>query len=850
MSADFAEELSSRIQSHEAFWKDLQELQRYGVRSCIGIESFRAEIQSEIRPDVIDRLMYCASVFSQTSDEKNKSLAQTISLNALLSTSGSRVRERSAVLMAQIGNFPGAKFIEDLHDAAPSTLQGFLAQQILRGINSIEIDGKSVPLTDFQREVWRALLRSELTSISAPTSAGKSFLVIEYICQKALSSQSFTAIYVAPTRALLAEVGRKFSARLGDPSDIRVSTVPGLDPEGRTKQIYVLTQERLHVLLSLANVSADIVVVDEAQNLADGARGMILQDCLERIRRVSQRTKVVLLSPGAVGFVDVARLLDLGQIDVRTTGLSPVLQNRIRVEAIRGNPKSLNLSLIGENSVTPIGVLRTERGVGDARTRLAAAALELGGLGGSLVYATGPVEAEATSKQLTADLAKEGVGGREELCEFIKQHIHPDYGLANMVLHGVAFHYGRMPTLLREALERGFSEGNIRYLVCTTTLFQGVNLPARSVFINTPTRGRGTLLEPAQLWNFAGRAGRLGKDIVGNVFLVDYEQWEAKSLDKPASYLVYPALAETIRRDFDAVVKAMSGDNPVSIRQSQEERDAHAAAGLLMARASGKRTSQFLKRLTSLSESQRASLEVEADLAVEKLDLPSSVIESNWTVNLHGLQRLAARMKDKIAEGELEDLVPLHPAEPNAYERYSRIFGRIAREVLGMKGQSIARYGAFIATYAVPWMKGAPYPVLLRKWIDFKTKRRAEPSVDKAIREGFDFFEDVLRFQMVQLGKAYLDVLHYVLGEVGEEAQRAKAFDFALALELGVSTTTGRAFVELGASRIAAVALESLFPDSELTASEARAKLRTLDLKAVALSPVIVGELRQLKLVD
>jgi replicative superfamily II helicase len=74
----------------------------------------------------------------------------------------------------------------------------------------------------------------------------------------------------------------------------------------------------------------------------------------------------------------------------------------------------------------------------------------------------------------------------------IKKHIHPDYTLAAMIRKGIAFHYGKMPTFLREALESAFREGHVKFLVCTTTLFEGINLPARNVFIDTPRGARGS----------------------------------------------------------------------------------------------------------------------------------------------------------------------------------------------------------------------------------------------------------------------------------------------------------------------------------------------------------------------
>jgi hypothetical protein len=791
--------------------------------------------------------LYCASILAQTPDENHKSIAQSIVLNSILSEPTNAIRERTVSLLAAMGNFPGLKFVQSQHGESYETLLSFLNLQLLRSLNSIPMG--EITLTDFQLDIWNALPRPSASSISAPTSAGKSFVVIEYLCQAVATSDSITVIYIAPTRALLAEVHKKISARFVDDPLTRVSTVPAPDAERRPKQVFVLTQERLHVLLAVAQVRADIVVADEAQNLADGSRGMILQDCLERLKQISAGAKIVLLSPGASGFKDVARILGLDSIDERQTFLSPVLQNLVEVRAVAGDPQALQLGLIGRAGVVEIGILKTQRGMADRQTRLAAAALELGQHGGSLIYATGPVEAEKVAAQLSADGAAADTKELADLSGFIKSHIHPEYGLADIVQHGVAFHYGRMPTLLREALESAFRSGFVKFLVCTTTLFQGVNLPARSVFINSPTRGKNVALDPTQIWNFAGRAGRLGKDLVGNVFLIDYDKWPTQPLNQKPQFVVSPALSATVEQHFDAVLDAISGTEIAPPRRTAVQASVQAAAGLMTARASTNRAMAMLGRLSSLSEKQRSRMDETSLEAAKSLALPAALIEGNWTVDLHGLQRLAERMREKISIGELDDLMPVHPRETGAFERFSRIFGRIAREIMGMKGQSIAKYGAMVATYAVPWMNGAPYPVLLRRWVSFKQTLGSKATINDHIREAFEFFEDVIRFQMVQFGKAYVDVLQFVLSDTPHAPRRSEVFDYALALELGVSSTSGRAFIELGTSRITAVALEALFPDSELSAPQARARLAALDLAAAGLSPVIISELEQLHLI-
>jgi len=846
MAEDFGTLLSARIKSHDEFWAEFGSLQAAAVWSLSVGEPY-SKVQAGVsQPTALSRLMYSASVFAQAADEDTRGLAQAIALCALITAPESNLIERSKSILATVGNYPAVGYLDEHFEQSPSTLLAELRVELLKALNSVDIGGKEIPLTEFQYDVWRMLPFAEAAAVSAPTSAGKSFLVIEYLCRRALSSDKFAAIFIAPTRALLSEVQHRIEKRLQGAEDIRVSTVPAPDAQARRRQIFVLTQERLHVLLSVMELPVDLVVVDEAQGLADGSRGMILQDCLERLRARNPNIQTLLLAPGAEGFAKVGEQLGIPNLLVKETDLSPVQQNRVQVKVKEGSPKEFHLSLLTSTGAAEIGTVATDRGVADRSTRLTAAALELGKTGASLVYATGPAEAEKIATQFVADRPLIESEPLLELSKFIKEHIHPEYGLAAMVRHGVTFHYGHMPSLLREALEAAFRSGDIQYLVCTTTLFQGVNLPARSVFINTPTRGKGTPLEAAHLWNFAGRAGRLGHELAGNVFLVDYEDWATKTMHEKTKFKIQPAFSETVSTQFDAVLNAIGGDMPSPNMRDPRPGQIRAAAGLLVAGASMNRSSGLLNRISGLTSSQRESLESEASKAVDALQLPSALIEANWTVDPYGLRRLANRMSEKIKKGEGDDLFPVHPSNPKAFERYPGIINRALRELWGTKS---GPYGGLVATYALPWMQGVPYPVLLSKWVAYHRKKNPNAKINDLIRRGFEFFEQVLRFQMVQVGKAYLDVLHYVLDTENLKERRAEAFDFSLALELGVSSTTGRSFVELGLSRIAATALEALFPNSELTPQAAKQKLRDLDVSGVGLSRIMIDELQRLELI-
>lgn len=862
--SSFATELSLRLTCHGTYWDNFLALQCTVAASTIPHEL--EQTHAALPKDELIKLLYCASVFSQTDDETFKAMAQTIALSSLLIDGGHDTRERCVRVLTELGNFPGLTYAEKNYEIRDSSLLGMLQRRVSQELNTVDIGEERLPLTDYQKAVWDALPDSKFLAISAPTSAGKSFLVIEHMCRIAAHAPELTAVYIAPTRALLSEVYQTIKARLAGIEGVRVSAVPSLDADKNPRQLFVLTQERVQVLLSISDMKFDLVVIDEAQNLSDGPRGMILQECLEQLIQRKPDTHIVMLAPGAEGFSEAATAIGVSQPVSASTSLSPVLQNRILVNKVSGK-NQLRLDLLTARGVHPIGLLSSARGFDLPSTRLASVALELGSTGGSLVYATGPSDAENVALQLSLERNDLPDSRLDELAAFIEQHIHQDYKLATMVRRGVAFHYGKMPTLLREALETAFKSGSLHFLTCTTTLFQGVNLPARNVFIDTPTRGKGTSLDPALLWNFAGRAGRMKRDIVGNVFLVDYEDWLEKPMDEFVRFQIKPALKAALTEAYDKVIEALDGKMPSLSRRDDTPARVRASAGLLIARAARGDVHAFTSRvLFGMPEERTKALASAAEAAAMKIELPASILAANWMIDPFGQKRLYNRIVEKIRDDELDDLIPLNPHEKNSSSLYGGIFYRILKAVYGQEGN----FGGYVSSLAIPWMKGVPYPVILAKAIK-KEKKRAEDralanvakklenpksrvpkqvpfDTNKIIRKVFDVIEDVVRFQFVQLGKAYIDLLSLALRNEGREDLIPTIFDFSLALELGIATTSGRSYVELGLSRIAASALEQLYPDTNLSVTQAREWLWNLDVEALRLSPVIVDEMRRLRL--
>ncbi|GIQ79557.1 hypothetical protein KIPB_000217 [Kipferlia bialata] len=98
-----------------------------------------------------------------------------------------------------------------------------------------------------------------------------------------------------------------------------------------------------------------------------------------------------------------------------------------------------------------------------------------------------------------------------------------DSKLAALLPHGVAFHSAGLSRGDRLSVEALFRAGHVRVLCATSTLAQGVNLPARLVIILGTMQYKDrdfVAMPPSSIKQMAGRAGRPGFDTKGVAVLV------------------------------------------------------------------------------------------------------------------------------------------------------------------------------------------------------------------------------------------------------------------------------------------------------------------------------------------
>ncbi len=127
--------------------------------------------------------------------------------------------------------------------------------------------------------------------------------------------------------------------------------------------------------------------------------------------------------------------------------------------------------------------------------------------------------------------------------EFIADFVHKEFILAKYLRYGIALHNGSLPIFIRKRIEDLYARKKIKYIFCTSTLLEGVNLPTQNVFIYPFNKSMIKDAEKCNLdfWNLAGRAGRYKNELSGNIIcmgesnvnwdLVEQRAKENKTID-------------------------------------------------------------------------------------------------------------------------------------------------------------------------------------------------------------------------------------------------------------------------------------------------------------------------------
>jgi replicative superfamily II helicase len=753
------------------------------------------------------------------------------------------------VVLTRLGNFPSIGTRTQV-ESAMKTLPWILATEELVASDShtVEISGKPHLLTDFQFSLWQNLKSRHSVAFSAPTSGGKSF-VLELYLAGLFDAGRRSVVYLVPTRALISQVSAEIASlfRSQGGATPEISTVPlGADATIPAKVIYVMTQERVHLTLqSHPQFYADVVIVDEAHSISEGSRGILLQTVIEELLARNSEAQILFASPTTRNLDTFGRLFRRPDISKQLSREPTVSQNFLLTKSnypstgvvtITAARESGRLAKVGEKSIALSLRSRIDK--------LAHIPIALCHGHPNLIYANGADEAEDIAIKIAKNLPKIN-GSRRlfDLAQLSRESVHKQYVLSECVEKGVAFHYANIPTVLRQEVERAFSDGELKYLVCTSTLLQGVNLPAKNIFMLKPTRGQGKPLESADFWNLAGRAGRLRREFQGNIFLIDYEHWPNKSLAGAKDVDIVPAIERSIKYSAEGLANIIQGKGINGSKSKKVELES--AFVRLFNDFKIAKLDETLERL-SLNDNEKLKLKRSLEEAETSITLPVDILKRTHNVSAHKQQRLYQRLRD-ISNMELDKvnaLIPAQPEEAQAFTSYANALKLCHEIILGIDtSKNLHRFHALLAK---KWMLGWSLPRIISEQI----KRNKREDTRKVIRSTLETIEEAIRFQTIRLFGCYNAMLECILLEVGVSDPEKRIPNVGLYLEVGASNQTTVSFISLGLSRALAIRLNGVRSehDPQLNVDEALKWLRTNveSLESFGLSPFQIEETKQL----
>ena len=385
--------------------------------------------------------------------------------------------------------------------------------------------------------------------INLPTSGGKTLLAEFKIIQAAGGGGGGGIVaYAAPTRALVNQVAAALRRDLG-PLGLRVEKMSGaVEIDGfedsmlarpRRPDVIVTTPEKLLLLLRSPEyglaASLSLCIIDEAHNIGDMERGINLEVLVSTVKRDCAGSGLLLLTPFIPNSDEVARWIDPQNPKSVTVGIDWKPNDRM-VGAYYAEGRGRKITTHFRPLATSAGTveigrtLRIGTATGFSRTAgrvkgsmhalTSLVATQLDHSQGLLVLASTIDRAWSTAGLIYENLdgppgaAPGGLAGATR--RFVASELGPKFPLAKYLEKGIGVHHAGIPDDVRALMERLMESRQLRILVGTTTIAQGLNFPVSGILVSSyayPYRA----MPHRDFWNLLGRAGRIDQPSLGVV---------------------------------------------------------------------------------------------------------------------------------------------------------------------------------------------------------------------------------------------------------------------------------------------------------------------------------------------
>ncbi len=758
-----------------------------------------------------------------------------------------RIAQAADIILSRVGNFPGRELLRTRHETLGSFSPSLILslERLAREVENTTEEG--LALTDFQHKFYTNLEKQKSLSISAPTSAGKSFILNLDLIRRLESGREQNIVYVVPTRALISEVSTRIRKTIKDRgilgAVVRTAPFPIKDSAQLKNIIYVLTPERLLSLLKPENNTKKItsIFVDEAHEIQKGNRGIILQSAVDRALSLHSAASVLFASPLISNpgyFLSLFGRQDDGLFFTET--ISPVSQNVLLVSEVNRQPSKVDISLLAANRKIDLGITSVNfKFRGSKSSQRAGFANEITSSNEStIIFANGPGDAEGVAEELIK-LNKNFAASEEvkDFISFIRSEVHEEYPLAKTLEYGVAVHYGDMPSIVRSGVEDLFKSAEIRFLCCTSTLLQGVNLPAKHIVIEDPLSGN-KAMSRSDFLNLSGRAGRLLQEFHGNIWCIRPSEWREESYTGEKLQEIRSSMSKLMEDGGSIIEDLVLGDVDEEFRG--------------LAEAGFSRLYQEIKNLGEDAVLSKYETKENSGTLGNNLDhvrsmsitLPQEILDSHSGLRPDHLQNLYDKLFSSVYT---EEFSLVNPFLKGGYERMTNAINIIS-EIFGWAENQ--KFRNAVVYVAHQWATGTPISALIKDRVNYVKREDEAANTSVVIRALLKLIETEVRFKLVKYFSAFEDVIKHSLIAKGVSEKDARQAPYHTFLEFGSCSPVELSLMSLGFSRFTALRLKSAVSWGEAQEIEdylfqlSRINLSSLKMPKVCLKEVydILGQ--------
>jgi superfamily II RNA helicase len=410
---------------------------------------------------------------------------------------------------------------------------------------------KNFELDQFQIDAITAIDNNESVVVSAATGTGKT-LIADYVIDLAIKTNK-EVIYTSPIKALSNQKYREFTEQYGD----KVGLLTGDVAINPSAPILIMTTEIYRNMLlekkqPFPNLS--YVVFDEIHYINDIDRGTVWEesiifsplnirflclsatipnyrqfaDWIQTIKKHNVRT--VNYMKRAVPLKHELFDIRLGLCDLET------FKKESRHEEFQRSHKRKKERYLEPNYINLIQQLQSS---GDVPC---------------ILFTFSRKDAFQKAYDLGKRFDYTSSAEKKEIIEFMRKHIPANISnmdsvrkIRQFLPRGFGVHHAGLLPAIKEVVEKLFGMGLMKVLCATETFAVGINMPAKTVIMNSLKKydGRSTrLLSTKEYFQMAGRAGRRGIDTHGRVVvMINRNESRVQEIEKVTSQDVEPIIS-------------------------------------------------------------------------------------------------------------------------------------------------------------------------------------------------------------------------------------------------------------------------------------------------------------------